>query len=74
MGSLVAYLAFTWLITIRPPALVSTHTYINPIVAVILGWLIADEQLSILQIAALGIILGGMLLTNLPGYKNSQKQ
>lgn len=74
LGSLVAYLAFTWLISIRPPALVSTHTYINPVVAVVLGWMIADEQLSLWQIAGLVIILAGMLLTNLPGYNFKVKQ
>ncbi|WP_208094450.1 EamA family transporter [Mucilaginibacter agri] len=34
MGSLVAYLSFTWLITVQPPAIVSTHTYVNPVIAI----------------------------------------
>ncbi|MFN5829646.1 MAG: EamA family transporter, partial [Bacteroidota bacterium] len=33
-GSVVAYLSYIWLLSVRPAALVSTHTYINPIVAV----------------------------------------
>ncbi|KAA2243212.1 EamA family transporter [Chitinophaga agrisoli] len=69
MGSLVAYMAFTWLITIRPPALVSTHTYVNPVVAVFVGWIFANEQITWLQIMALLIILAGVLLTNVPNYK-----
>lgn len=69
MGSLIAYLAFTWLITVRPPALVSTHTYVNPVVAVLVGWMLAGEQLSYLQMAALLVILTGVLLTNLPHYR-----
>ncbi len=74
MGSLVAFVAFTWLITVRPPAIVSMHTYINPVVAVILGWLITHEKLSLWQIIALFIILGGMLLTNLPNYRTNMNK
>jgi len=69
MGSLVAYMAFTWLITIRPPALVSTHTYVNPVVAVLIGWAFANEHISFLQVMALLVILAGVLLTNVPNYK-----
>jgi drug/metabolite transporter (DMT)-like permease len=68
MGSLVAYMAFTWLITVRPPALVSTHTYINPLVAVLMGWAFVNEQFSGMQLITMFIILAGVLLTNLPSY------
>lgn len=74
LGSVVSFVAFTWLITIRPPAIVSTHTYINPIVAVVLGWIVTNEQFSAGQMTALFIILSGMLLTNLPRYKNAFKK
>ena len=69
MGSLVAYMAFTWLITVRPPALVSTHTYVNPLVAVLMGWVFVNEQLSQMQLVAMFIILAGVLLTNFPSYR-----
>jgi drug/metabolite transporter (DMT)-like permease len=69
MGSLVAYMAFTWLITIRPPALVSTHTYVNPVVAVVIGWAFANEQITLLQIMSLLVILVGVLFTNVPNYR-----
>ncbi|PSR53104.1 EamA family transporter [Adhaeribacter arboris] len=69
MGSLVAYLSFVWLISVRPPALVSTHTYINPVVAVFLGGLFAAEKITLVQVGALLVILLGVLLTNIPGYK-----
>jgi drug/metabolite transporter (DMT)-like permease len=64
MGSIVAYLAFTWLLTVRPPAQVSTHTYVNPVVAILMGWWIANEPLASMQLVGLGIILLGVLLTN----------
>lgn len=64
MGSLVAYLAFTWLLSIRPPAIVSTHTYVNPVVAVLMGWAIAHERITAMQVAALLLILTGVMLVN----------
>lgn len=64
-GSLVAYLAFAWLITVQPPALVSTHTFVNPLVAVLVGWLVAGEQVSVGQGIALAIVLVGVVLSQL---------
>jgi drug/metabolite transporter (DMT)-like permease len=69
MGSLVAYLAYIWLLTIKPPSLVGTFAYVNPAVAVFLGWLIAHETISTLQIIALCVILSGVLLVNLSKEK-----
>jgi drug/metabolite transporter (DMT)-like permease len=69
MGSLVAYMAFTWLITVRPPALVSTHTYVNPLVAVLMGWVFVNERFTQMQLLAMFIILAGVLLTNFPSYR-----
>ena len=45
-GSLVAYSAYFWLLQRCPPALVATHTYVNPIVALLLGWAVAGEMIS----------------------------
>jgi drug/metabolite transporter (DMT)-like permease len=69
MGSIVAYTAYIWLLTVRPPAVVGTHTYVNPIVAVILGWLFAQEPVLISQIISLLFILAGVLLVNMPTYQ-----
>lgn len=64
-GSLIAYLAFSWLVTVQPPAIVSTHTYINPLIAVLFGWLAAGEQVTGLQVIGLAIVLTGVVLTQL---------
>jgi drug/metabolite transporter (DMT)-like permease len=60
-GSIVAFTAYTWLLQRCPPAVVATHTYANPVVAVLLGWLLAGEQLSarvgLASIAILGAIM-----------------
>ncbi|RYY54812.1 MAG: EamA family transporter [Chitinophagaceae bacterium] len=69
MGSIVAYVSFNWLVTVRPPALVSTHTYVNPVVAVLLGWTLAGELLSGRQVAALFIVLAGIAITQIQHNK-----
>jgi len=45
-GSLVAYSAYFWLLNRFPPTLISTHTFVNPLVALALGWAIAGEILT----------------------------
>lgn len=70
-GSLVAYLAYIWLLGHVAPALISTYTYVNPVVAVILGWALADENLYSGQFIGLAVILIGILLVNVTGYKQA---
>ncbi len=64
MGSLVGYISYIWLLSVRPPSLVGTYAYVNPVVAVFLGWLIVNEKISTQQVIALCIILFGVLLVN----------
>jgi drug/metabolite transporter (DMT)-like permease len=61
-GSIVAFTAYTWLLQRCPPALVATHTYANPIVAVLLGWLLASEPLTLRVVLASVAILGAIVL------------
>ncbi len=70
-ASLLAYLSFIWLMTKKPLAIISTHTYVNPVVAVFLGWLFLNEQLVKGQIAGLLIILIGIVLVNVPAYRRA---
>jgi drug/metabolite transporter (DMT)-like permease len=46
-GSIVAFTAYTWLLDHASPTLVSTHTYANPTIAVLMGWLWAGEVISV---------------------------
>jgi drug/metabolite transporter (DMT)-like permease len=71
MGSMMAYLSYVWLISNISPAVVGTYTYVNPVIAIILGWLVAHETISFQQILALLIISSGVLLMNL--YKLNLK-
>jgi drug/metabolite transporter (DMT)-like permease len=73
MGSLVGYMAYVWLLEVRPPSLVGTYAYVNPVVAVFLGWLIAKETIASQQIIALAIILAGVILVNFSKDKISSK-
>jgi drug/metabolite transporter (DMT)-like permease len=68
-GSLIGFIAYIWLLDVRPPAIVGTYAYVNPAVAMFLGWLILNEKISSLQIVSLFIILSGVLLVNLSKYK-----
>ncbi len=61
-GSVIAFTAYTWLLQRCPPALVATHTYANPVVAVFLGWLLASEPLTMRVVLATVAILGAILL------------
>ncbi len=46
-GSLVAYSAYVWLLRVASPARVSTYAFVNPVVAVLLGWALAGEPLDL---------------------------
>jgi len=61
-GSIVAFTAYTWLLQRVPPAVVATHTYANPVVAVLLGWLLASEPLTARVALASIAILGAIML------------
>jgi drug/metabolite transporter (DMT)-like permease len=61
-GSVIAFTAYTWLLQRCPPALVATHTYANPVVAVFLGWLLAAEPLTPRVVLASVAILGAIVL------------
>lgn len=65
MGSLVAYMAYMWLLSVRPASVVGTYAYVNPVVAVFLGWLIANESISIEKIIGLIVVIAGLVIVNL---------
>jgi drug/metabolite transporter (DMT)-like permease len=69
MGSLVAYMAYIWLLSIRPASLVGTYAYVNPVVAVFLGWLIAGEHVNLQKIIGLAVIIAGLVVVNMSKEK-----
>jgi drug/metabolite transporter (DMT)-like permease len=72
-GSVIAYSAYMWLLEHRSPTLVATHTFVNPVVAVILGWLLASEAIGVRTIVAGALIIGAIMFVG-RGTKNEVVQ
>ena len=66
-GSVLAYTAYVYALKNLRVTTLTLYAYINPIVAVILGWLILNEQLTALSIVAMLIILAGVAIVQTPG-------
>src|SRR3954447_17043234 len=60
-GSVIAYSAYMWLLEHRSPTLVATHTFVNPAVAVMLGWLLASEPIGLRTIVAGALIVAAIM-------------
>jgi drug/metabolite transporter (DMT)-like permease len=63
-GSLLAYSAYVFAISKLPPTLVSIYAYINPIVAVLLGWVLLSEKMNVNMILGTVITLAGVYIVN----------
>lgn len=61
-GALLAYSAYIWLLTATTPAQVGTYAYVNPVVALFLGWALAGEPLTFRSMAAAAIIVGSVVI------------
>ncbi len=63
-GSLIGFVSYGWLLHNAPVSLMSTYAYVNPVVAVVLGNLLADEPLNGRILVAAAIIIGSVILIN----------
>jgi drug/metabolite transporter (DMT)-like permease len=72
-GSIVAFSAFTWLHKVSSATRNSTYAYVNPVVAVVLGWLLADEVIGIRTLIATAVILLSVFLVNASRTKSGQE-
>lgn len=74
-GSVIGYTAYLWLLKTVEPAKVGTNFYVNPVIAVFLGWLAADEIVTAQMIIAAGVILLGVAVINtrLPRRRAAQR-
>ncbi len=63
-GSVVAFTAYNWLMEHYSPTLVATHTYINPIVAVLLGWLLAGEIVTFNVLLSAAMVVSAVMLVD----------
>lgn len=64
-GSLIGFTAYVWLLKVVSPSKAATYAYVNPAVALALGWAIAGEPLSTRTLTASAIIIGGVALVTI---------
>jgi drug/metabolite transporter (DMT)-like permease len=63
-GSIIAFTAYSWLHMVAPASRVATYAYVNPVVAVLVGWALASEPIGIFTVIAMVVILAGVALVN----------
>ena len=64
-GSLVGFTAYIWLLRNQPAARVATYAYVNPLVAIALGWLLVAEPIGSRTVYAAALMLGGVAVIQL---------
>jgi drug/metabolite transporter (DMT)-like permease len=64
-GALVGFTAYLWLLQVSTPAKVSTYAFVNPVVAVFLGWAFAHEPVTPRTLIAAAAIIGAVALITL---------
>lgn len=63
-GSIVAFTSFNYLLKVVSPEKVATSTYVNPIIALLLGWYFLKEQITLQSIIAAAVLLTGVYFIN----------
>lgn len=61
-GALVGFSAYLWLMRVSTPSRVATHAYVNPVVAVLLGWAVAGESVTGMTLIAMAVIVAAVVL------------
>jgi drug/metabolite transporter (DMT)-like permease len=72
-GSLIGFSSYIWLLRATTPTLASTYAYVNPIVAMLIGWLVADEVLSGRILLAALLIVAAVAAITVLGTRRSTK-
>ena len=70
-GSLVGFTAYSWLLRHVTPASAATYAYVNPAVAVLLGWLLANEPLTLRMLVAAAVIVCSVVLITTFGSEHA---
>ena len=61
-GSLIGFSAYSWLLKNADPSMVSTYAYVNPVIAVLLGWSIAGESMTAQMLIGAFVIIASVVL------------
>ena len=64
-GAIIGFTAYIWLLTVTSAARVSTYAYVNPLVALVLGWALANEPITARTLLAAAVILGAVAIITL---------
>ena len=70
-GSVIAYSAYVFALAHMRTIHTSLYAYVNPVVAVFLGWLILNERLTAVSVAAMVVILAGVALVQTAGWRKT---
>jgi drug/metabolite transporter (DMT)-like permease len=70
-GSLLAFRAFVWLLARMPATRVASHAYVNPIVAVALGYFVAGETITLRTVVGTALVITSVFLILRPGKRSS---
>ena len=73
-GSIVGFTAYAYALRHSSPTIVGTYAYVNPVVAVLLGWMILNESVTLRTFAAMGLILGAVLMIQLAPRRVSRPE
>jgi drug/metabolite transporter (DMT)-like permease len=70
-GAVLGFTAYSWLLKNANPAIVATYAYVNPVIAVILGWLILGEGFTGQMLLGAGVVVGSVALITSQGKEDS---
>jgi len=70
-GSLIGFTAYSWLLNNVTPARAATYGYVNPVVAVFLGWLVVSEPINLRMLLAAAVIVGSVVLITTFGHEQT---
>lgn len=74
-GSIVAFTAYVWLLQVCSPTLVSTYAFVNPLIAIGIGWLVGETPVTLQTGLAMGVVLIGVIvITVSPAHRPAVAQ
>jgi drug/metabolite transporter (DMT)-like permease len=66
-GTAIGLAAYTWLLRVTTPAAVGTYAFVNPLIALLLGWAVGDDTLGARTVLATGLVVSAVLVTQWRG-------
>jgi drug/metabolite transporter (DMT)-like permease len=74
VGSLMGFVAFNWLLGHVPATLVGTYAYVNPLIAILVGWMLGGEEMTLGILGGMVVILAGVALVRSGGLKAKRQE